>query len=149
MCCRPCALAYIIARPACVPYKAEEGNSIVEGAARENRLLATLPRRIPHLARTTARRLGKGNFAKVLYMPQPVSAAHDPSQNYLLAALPEADFARLKVGLKLVPMPLGEVLYESGSQQRRGFFSTTPHRLPLFLFAGGGAPAISGVGDAG
>src|SRR4051794_26014260 len=142
MCCRPCALAYIIARLACVPYKGEEGNSIVEGAASENRLLATLPRRIPHLARTTARRRGKGNFAKVLYMPQPVSAAHDPSQNYLLAALPEADFARLKVGLKLVPMPLGEVLYESGSQQRRVYFPTTAIVSLLYMLADGASAEI-------
>jgi hypothetical protein len=45
-----------------------------------------------------------------------MSTAHNPRQNHLLAALPASDFDRMQTGLKLVPLPLGEVLYESGSE---------------------------------
>ena len=45
-------------------------------------------------------------------MPTPPS----PTQNHLLAALPAAEFERLSSHLEWIPMPLGEVLYESGAQ---------------------------------
>jgi hypothetical protein len=57
-------------------------------------------------------------------MPDP----HNPQQNYLLAALSPAEQARLYPHLKLVPMPLGEVLYESGDVLRHVYFPTTPSR---------------------
>ena len=78
-----------------------------------------------------------------------MSMAHDPCQNHLLAALPEADFARLKPGLKLVPMPLGDVLYESGSQQRRVYFPTTAIVSLLYMMADGASAEIAVVGNEG
>jgi hypothetical protein len=54
-------------------------------------------------------------------MPSP----HSPSQNHLLAALPTAEFERLAPHLELVPMPLGEILYEPGGQMQHGYFPTT------------------------
>jgi len=53
------------------------------------------------------------------------SARQSPRQNRLLAALPEADYARLLPHLELVPMPRGWVLYESGDAQGNVFFPTT------------------------
>jgi hypothetical protein len=50
---------------------------------------------------------------------------HSPSQNHLLAALPTAEFERLAPHLELVPMPLGEILYEPGGQMQHGYFPTT------------------------
>jgi CRP-like cAMP-binding protein len=44
--------------------------------------------------------------------------AHSPRQNHLLAALPIAESERLCTYLELVPLPLGEVLYESGDPLR-------------------------------
>lgn len=41
---------------------------------------------------------------------------HNPNQNYLLAALPTKEFAILAEHLELVPMLLGEFLYEPGTQ---------------------------------
>jgi CRP-like cAMP-binding protein len=82
-------------------------------------------------------------------MPHIVSAAHDPSHNHLLAALPDEELARLKVGLKLVPMPLGEVLYESGSQQRRVYFPTTAIVSLLYMLADGASAEIAVVGNEG
>src|SRR3569832_2952666 len=53
-----------------------------------------------------------------------------PEQNILLAALPEPMRARLFPQLETVEMPLGEVLYESGSQLHHVYFPTT-----LFVFS--------------
>jgi len=41
-----------------------------------------------------------------------MATPHYPKQNHLLAALPAAEFDRLSAHLELVPMPLGEALYE-------------------------------------
>ena len=54
--------------------------------------------------------------------------SHFPQQNYLLAALSPAEQGRLYPHLRLVPMPLGEVLYESGDVLRHVYFPTTPSR---------------------
>ncbi len=42
--------------------------------------------------------------------------ADSPRQNHLLAALPEAEFERLKTHLERVPMRLGDMIYEPGLQ---------------------------------
>ena len=61
-------------------------------------------------------------FARVvLFMPRP---AQDPQENHLLAALSPLERERLYPLLRLVPMPLGEVLYESGDILRDVYFST-------------------------
>jgi hypothetical protein len=54
-----------------------------------------------------------------------MSDAHDPRQNHLLAALPASDFERLGPCLEWVSMPLGQALYESGSELRHVYFPTT------------------------
>ena len=51
-------------------------------------------------------------------------SVHHPSQNHLLAALPPAEFERLSVSLELVPMGLGDALYESGRQLEHAYFPT-------------------------
>jgi hypothetical protein len=53
---------------------------------------------------------------------------HSPHQNHLLDALPASAYERLASHLELVPMRLGEVLYESGVQLRHLF----PHHLHSF-----------------
>ena len=54
-------------------------------------------------------------------MPGP----HDPSQNHLLAVLPADVIERIIPRLELVPMPLGHVVYESGSRMSYVYFPTT------------------------
>ena len=76
-------------------------------------------------------------------------AVHDPRLNHLLAALPDADFERLRVSLELVPMPLGEALYESGSHQRRVYFPTTAIVSLLYMMADGASAEIAVVGNEG
>jgi CRP-like cAMP-binding protein len=51
--------------------------------------------------------------------------AHALCQNQLLAVLPEEERARLAHVMKLVSVPLGQSLYESGTQIRQVFFPTT------------------------
>lgn len=78
-----------------------------------------------------------------------MSAADDPRQNHLLAALPASDFDRLKAGLKLIPLPLGDVLYESGSQLRHVYFPTTSIVSLLYQMADGASAEIAVVGNEG
>jgi CRP-like cAMP-binding protein len=72
-----------------------------------------------------------------------------PRENHLLDALPPADFERLRPHLKLVHLPLGHVLYESGSRQRRVFFPTTAVVSMLYLMLDGASAEIAVVGNEG
>ena len=42
----------------------------------------------------------------------------NPHQNHLLDALPASDFERIAPHLELIPMKLGDVLYEPGAKLR-------------------------------
>ena len=75
--------------------------------------------------------------------------AHEPRQNHLLAALPTPDFERLQRALKLVTLPLGQVLYESGSRLRQVFFPTTSIVSLLYMMADGASAEIAVVGNEG
>ena len=74
---------------------------------------------------------------------------HDPRQNHLLAALSGEDFQRVSSQIKLVPMVLGEVLYESGSRQRAVYFPTTSIVSLLYMLADGASAEIAVVGNEG
>ena len=78
-------------------------------------------------------------------MPTP----HSPRQNHLLNVLPAADFERLLPSLELVPMPLGEVIYESGSQLRYVYFPTTCIISLLYVMEDGASAEIAVVGNEG
>ncbi|MDY6947128.1 MAG: Crp/Fnr family transcriptional regulator [Pseudomonadota bacterium] len=75
--------------------------------------------------------------------------AHYPQQNHLLAALPAEDFQRIGKKLKLVTMPLGEALYESGSRQRAVYFPTTAIVSLLYTLSNGASAEIAVVGNEG
>jgi CRP-like cAMP-binding protein len=75
--------------------------------------------------------------------------AHSPMQNRLLAALPEAEFARLAPHLELVPMLLGDSLYEPGGQLQHVFFPTTAIVSLLYVMESGASAEIAGVGNEG
>lgn len=78
-----------------------------------------------------------------------VTNIHSSQQNYLLAALPRGDFDRLLPHLKLVQMPLAEVLYESGSSLRNVYFPTTAIVSLLYMLADGSSAEIAVVGNDG
>jgi CRP-like cAMP-binding protein len=70
-------------------------------------------------------------------------------RNNLLAALPQAERERLIPHLKLVPMPLGMVLYESGDVQRHVYFPTDCIVSLLYVMKDGASAEISVVGNDG
>ena len=80
-------------------------------------------------------------------MPEP--ARHTPHQNHLLDALPASDYERIASHLELIPMPLGEVLYESGGQLRHVYFPTTCILSLLYVMADGASAEIAVVGNEG
>ncbi|RCX32748.1 Crp/Fnr family transcriptional regulator [Thioalbus denitrificans] len=72
-----------------------------------------------------------------------------PRQNHLLAALPAEEFARLEPGLELVPLPLGQVIYESGSELRHVYFPTDSIVSLLYVMEDGASAEIAVVGNEG
>jgi CRP-like cAMP-binding protein len=78
-----------------------------------------------------------------------VPTPHSPTQNHLLAALPVAEFDRLSPHLELVPMPLGEALYESGGHLQHVYFPTTSIVSLLYVLADGASAEIAVVGNEG
>lgn len=74
---------------------------------------------------------------------------HDPGQNHLLRALPAAESERLFPHLELVTMPLGSVLYESGSTLRHVYFPTTSIVSLLYVMEDGASAEIAVVGNEG
>lgn len=74
---------------------------------------------------------------------------HNPRQNHLLDALPAAEYERLFPHLELVPMPLGDVLYESGDKLRYAYFPTTCIVSKLYVTENGASTEIAVVGNDG
>jgi CRP-like cAMP-binding protein len=78
-----------------------------------------------------------------------MATSHSPRQNHLLAALPEAEFGRVGPHLELVPMPLGEALYESGGRLEHVYFPTTSIVSLLYVMEDGASAEIAVVGNEG
>ncbi len=72
-----------------------------------------------------------------------------PRSNHLLAALPEAEFARWSPHFEATDMPLGQVLYESGSSQSHVYFPTTSIVSLLYVMENGASAEIAVVGNEG
>ena len=77
------------------------------------------------------------------------TVAHSPNQNHLLAVLPANILDRLTPNLELVPMPLGDVLYESGGQLHHVYFPTTAILSLHYVMENGSMAEIAGVGNEG
>jgi CRP-like cAMP-binding protein len=78
-----------------------------------------------------------------------VPEVHDPRRNHLLAALSATDFERLRPHLTLVPLTLGEALYESGILLRHVYFPTDSIVSLLYVMADGASAEIAVVGNEG
>ena len=76
-------------------------------------------------------------------------APHNPKQNHLLAALPSAEYIRLAEHLELVPMPLGQALYESGEHLQHVYFPTSCIVSLLYVMENGASAEIAVVGNEG
>ena len=78
-----------------------------------------------------------------------MAVLHDPNQNYLLAAMVDAEFDRLAPHLELIPMLLGDVLYESGGKLQHVYFPTTSIVSLQYELENGASSEIAGVGNEG
>jgi CRP-like cAMP-binding protein len=74
---------------------------------------------------------------------------HSPHQNHLLDALPAADYERLTAHAELVPLKLGDVLYEPGTKLRHVYFPTTAIVSLLYVMEDGASAEIAIVGNEG
>jgi CRP-like cAMP-binding protein len=72
-----------------------------------------------------------------------------PKDNYLLAALPTADVERLQRSMMFTALPLGAVLYESGTQMRDCYFPVSGLVSLLYTLEDGGTAEIAVVGNDG
>ena len=77
------------------------------------------------------------------------SARPSPHQNHLLNALPRGDYDRLAAHLELIPMELGDVLYEPGIQMRYVYFPITSIVSLLYVLEDGASAEIAIVGNEG
>ena len=82
-------------------------------------------------------------------MSSPHVPHHNPNQNHLLAAMLDADFARLAPHLEQVSMLLGDVIYDSGDKLQHVYFPTTAIVSLHYLLENGGSSEIAGVGNEG
>ena len=73
----------------------------------------------------------------------------EPRANHLLAALPDAEWQRWRLHLEAVDMPLGQVLYESGSTLGHAYFPTTAIVSLLYVMESGASAEIAVVGNEG
>ena len=78
-----------------------------------------------------------------------MATSQDPKRNHLLASLPEPEWQRWLPQLELVEMPLGEVLYESGSTLSHVYFPTTSIVSLLYVMESGASAEIAVVGNEG
>jgi CRP-like cAMP-binding protein len=72
-----------------------------------------------------------------------------PTDNHLLAALPDAEWHRWSPQLERVEMPLGQVLYESGGTLSHVYFPTTAIVSLLYVMGNGASAEIAVVGKEG
>lgn len=74
---------------------------------------------------------------------------HQPQKNHLLAVLPAAEKQRVWPRLELTAMPLGEVLYESGSRLDYVYFPIDSIISLLYVMNDGASAEIAVVGNEG
>ena len=78
-----------------------------------------------------------------------VVSSHPARRNYLLASLKDGEFERVVKKMEPVSLPLGEVLYESGSVMNYAYFPTTAIVSMLYIMENGGTAEIGIVGNDG
>jgi hypothetical protein len=94
----------------------------------------------------------RGDFAKIsadsnqgALMP----TISELMQNQLLAALPQQELARWLPDMERVEMPLGQVLYEPGSNVTHVYFPTTSIVSLLYVMENGASAEIAVAGNEG
>src|SRR6187401_2934632 len=80
---------------------------------------------------------------------EPISPDPDPRQNWLLAALADAEWKSFEQHLQPVSLPLGDVLYDPGTKPSHVFFPTTAIVSLLYVMEDGASAEIAVVGNEG
>jgi CRP-like cAMP-binding protein len=78
-----------------------------------------------------------------------MNTPQNPRQNQLLAALAAPEFEALLPHLELVPMALGQMLYEPGTQLRHAYFPTNSIVSLHYVTESGASAETAGVGNEG
>ncbi|WPL18151.1 global nitrogen regulator NtcA [Thiorhodovibrio winogradskyi] len=91
--------------------------------------------------------MSTASILKATATPLPVRAS--ACQNQLLAALPKAEFERLRPHLEQVSLPLGLALYESGGGLSHVYFPTDTIVSLLYVMEDGASAEIAVVGNEG
>ncbi len=98
---------------------------------------------------------GRSGYGRVQY-PYTVlegglrnSTEPHPRQNQLLASLPEAVLSRLLPYLERVEMPVGEVIYQYGSQSQHVYFPATSIVSLIYDMEDGASAEVAIVGNEG
>jgi CRP-like cAMP-binding protein len=78
-----------------------------------------------------------------------VSGSEERKLNRLLAVLPDDESKRWLPQLETVQMPLGQVLYESGTTEKHVYFPTTAIVSLLYVMRNGDSAEIAVVGNEG
>jgi CRP-like cAMP-binding protein len=81
--------------------------------------------------------------------PMAAPGRHSPHQNHLLDALPTSDYERVASHLELIPMRLGDVLYEPSVRMRYVYFPSTAIVSLLYVMEDGASAEIAIVGNEG
>ncbi len=74
---------------------------------------------------------------------------NSPNQNQLLCLLDGEEFARISPHLELVPLALGQVIYEAGARLQHVYFPTTAIVSLLYVTVNGSSAEIGIVGNEG
>lgn len=82
-------------------------------------------------------------------LKEPKGAEGNPLLNQLLAAMPADEFARLKPYLEAVPLKLGSMLYEPGSQMTHAYFPCSAVVSLHYMLESGACAESAGVGQEG
>lgn len=77
------------------------------------------------------------------------NARNNPNTNYLLARLAAPEFRPFIANLELVPMLLGDILYDPGTQLQHAYFPTTSIVSLHYVLASGASAESAGVGREG
>ncbi len=78
-----------------------------------------------------------------------MTSVQNPVQNHLLATLPANELEHLSAHLELVPLRLGDMLYEPGGQLHYAYFPTTSIISLHYVMASGASAEAAGVGNEG
>lgn len=73
----------------------------------------------------------------------------DLKENHILAALSDTELLHIAPNLEMVHLPLGQVIYESGSKLRHAYFPTSAIVSLLYNTENGSTTEIAGVGNEG